>query len=189
MAIIVNSKLGLPEPFPSSPLRPPQFGLWANKYYFTFCQPYAIHKFATTLLEDRDYKWLDEQTILTDDGIKLKGNLELALEYEPKGKEAEWEIPSPYREQIARIRGELPQEPKEEKPKKEKPKKEKPKKEKKTRPAPDGLVTIAQLAEELRKKPAELRKRLRASKEEKPSHGWAWSPEEIKRIKKLLSRA
>ena len=175
-----NSRLGLPEPFPSSPSRPPRFGLRVGNHHFPLCQLYALHKFVAVLLEGQTYKWLDEQTILTDSGMRLKGDLELALEYQPKGKESEWEIPSPYHEQICRIKGVLPEEGPE--PAQE----ETPRPKKERRSAPDGLTTLAQLAEELGKKPGDLRKKLRTAKEVKPAHGWSWASEEIERIKKLL---
>jgi hypothetical protein len=183
MVVSMNTRLGLPEPFPSSPTRPPKFGLTAANHHFTFCQLYALHKFVAVLLEGRTYKWLDERTILTDDGIRLKGDLELALEYQPKGKETEWEIPTPYHEQICRIRGVLPDQPP---PQPETTPKSK--SERKPRAAPEGdLVTLAQLAEELRKKPADLRKKLRSAQEEKPAHGWAWPAEDLEKIRRLLS--
>lgn len=52
-------------------------------------------------------------------------------------------------------------------------------------PSRDGLVTLAEICEELNIEPRDARKTLR-NKVEKPDSGWCWTPDEAKKIKAML---
>lgn len=52
---------------------------------------------------------------------------------------------------------------------------------------PDGYITVAEIAAELGCKPFDVRQALRNSGAKKPDFGWAFSPDEVKAVKKLVA--
>jgi hypothetical protein len=63
------------------------------------------------------------------------------------------------------------------------------KKEKKPKVDKTGLVTISQIAEELKVIPREARGVLRSNAVPKPDAGWAWPPAEADAIRKMVKKA
>jgi len=95
--------------------------------------------------------------------------------YKYKPLEAEWELPDPYPNHIKRMMGEARSN--EFKPV-----------IKKERVSRDGLISIADICDELQIDPREARAHLRKLNEKKPDAGWAWDEKEAERVKKLLKK-
>jgi len=201
MARQLEKQLG--DAFPSSPVRPPNYSLaffvdGERTADYAFCGTYAAKHFFEAVINDRPYKWLDDRTIETSDGVKpqlrvrgsVENDLEEIIEHEYTELEEAWALPLPYDEyaqSLARgVKHKI--EPKEEQqPQEKKPKEKKPKKERKSPPVPDGLITIQDICAEIGMEPVEARKILRKNKTPKPDHGrWAWDEKGAKQIKKEL---
>lgn len=195
---ITKKPSDLKEPFPSSPSSPPKYGLYFRrggkiKAYIPFLSMYAAKKFLMAALQEFSYKWVDGtsdgmgEAIRDETGLIIEGaGLESILDYKYSKSEEEWELPPPYAHQALHIRSHRPP-PAEHLVVPEEPKK--PRKERKPRePRPDrsGLISIADIAQELDMKPGEARAILRKSKIEKPSVGWAWSTEDADKIRTVL---
>ena len=65
------------------------------------------------------------------------------------------------------------------------PAKEQPKRESK-RPSREGLVSVSDIAKEMKLSPKEARAALRRAKTDKPDVGWAFPPSEVDKIKKAI---
>lgn len=214
MSYVINQRLGLPAPFPSSPSRTPSHSITVRVnrdeafYSWNFCEIYPMKHMIERMFADREYKWVDERTIQTiddrDPHIIVKGDIEQVFDHEFTGKEAQWVIPDPYASNIARMRRETPAvtspEPALERPKQKsrgadaKPGK-KPRRDK-NRPAPrasrEGRTTIGDIAARLGIPGAKARQALRKSDETMPTPelGWSWTDQsDIDRIEALLKKS
>lgn len=190
---------GLPEPFPAAPYRVGKHCLYINKgermMVQIFAADYSARKFLDILLADDELGLTKDifgnpNTIQTSSGISVRcHDIQRLIDYEYSASEAEWELPEPYLSQALRFRSDSYHRPQ---PKVVSDNTDKParvpreKKEKSPRPARDGLISIADIAEELKMEPREARGILRKAKIEKPDAGWAWSKNEVDTIKKLL---
>lgn len=133
------------------------------------------------VIQDSSYKWMDHTSIhLQDLDITIKcDKLEEVMESAPIDT-----LPSPYPRMAADIRNEIHHEQEYVPP----PSKTKPKREKKkAAPRQDGLISIAQLAQEANLPASKARAILRSNSIPKPEGGWAWTEKEAKAIRKLLS--
>lgn len=189
------------EPFPSSPMRPPKYGIYVSyrgefMCYVNFYAKYAVKKFIDVCLNGNDYEWVDGtrngggEAIEDATGLLLEGlGLEEAMEHELNALEEAWQLPEPYEKQAkyARIR-KVPLEIKlQEVSNTPQPVVARPVREpKKASMDKSGLVTISSIAEELGIDAGEARKILRSKKVEKPEAGWAWPEDEAEKIKDLL---
>lgn len=197
MANVYFDSNGLTAAFPGCLGGPPSrfgFYVWRNDGAFCFHNfhaTYAAKEFIDTLLQGSPFKWINAQTILSNNGFKIKAeyhcSLEEVIEYTPKGKEQDFEFPVPYNGMFSRFaRIALAPEGHVEAPTRQKePKKERAPSE----PRPDGLISLADIVAELGIEPRDARQILRKSDLEKPSYGWAWPSSEVDRIKKLLKAA
>lgn len=179
--------------FPSSPTRVPTINVWF-KYgdvlerlqCHALCARWAALKFVQVALNDRSFDGPDDDGWYeTEDGLlmfKLQGDVEGLMD--DIEDEIDWEIPQPDLNQCLFAAG-LQSVKHEAEPE------EKPNKVRKVRApsaAPvsrDGLITLAEICEELKMEPRDARKILR-DKVEKPDAGWCWPPEEAKKIKAIL---
>lgn len=100
---IINRNLGLPEPFPASPSRPPKYLLrflrrGELKSSAPFATAYAAARFLRLVTEDSEYTWKNDNTILVKESeFEVNSDeLEEIIEYKLRGKEKEWELPEPY---------------------------------------------------------------------------------------------
>ena len=206
MTYLINQRLGLPDPFPSSPKRPPRFSLsimWNDTLNtISFCELYAMHRVVTSILDGREFKWVKGDVIQTvDDGpsIRLKGELEDALEYEPGAKEQQWELPEPYNSMVRRICGKEPLKPEQLPADAKPPRKKRPPE---TSQAGRGrrrtsvlrekgeLITIIEIAESIGMKPSKARQilRKRGVQPHDPATGWAWPPDHVAMVKEVLTK-
>lgn len=191
---------GLEEPFPSSPMRPPRYGVYVSyrgelMCYVNFYAKYAAKKFIEECLVGNDYEWVDGgrmgggEAIEDSTGLLIEGpGLEEVLEYKLNALEEAWELPLPYVHQAKHIRvKKVPLTIKlEEVGSAPKVIEREAKEPKKARIDKSGLVTIGAIAEELGIDAGEARKILRSKKVEKPEAGWAWSEDDAEGIKALL---
>lgn len=53
---------------------------------------------------------------------------------------------------------------------------------------PEGFITVAEIAKQLKVKPFDIRQALRNSGAVKPEFGWAFDPKEVAAIKKLIAQ-
>jgi len=58
----------------------------------------------------------------------------------------------------------------------------------KPRLKPEGMITVAMIAEMLNILPREARSRLRRASVPKPDHGWMWDPDSADQVKKLIAK-
>lgn len=185
---------------------PSNFGFYCYRKDGGFCfhnfhSAYAAKHFVDLIIDGHDYDWLDDNTIETEHGFKIRGerdSLERIVEYSYKSREErEWQPPIPYSHYYATFTGkkerltvpEKPVEP-ERKPRRErKPIPEEVKvKIKKAKVKTGDYITISQICEELGHAPRVCRQILRDLQVEKPSHGWAWPPSEAAEVKKRIAR-
>lgn len=180
--------------FPSSPKRPPThtatFRHEGNELKYStvgFCTPEALRSYIDLALDGAKFTWEDSNCIyVPDHGVRIfSAELEEAMETEEVVP-----MPHPYNQQAAKVMG-RPYESftssKDPTPRKERKKQPAtPKKARKPRPAQEGMVTIGQIADELGLSASKARKMLRDAKIDKPAHGWSWSEDDAKDIKKRL---
>ena len=182
--------------YPSAPARPPTINMWVkfgedfgHLQIHTFCARWAALKSLQVVLKDREYSEPDDmgwyETHDSEVRFKLTGDVEGLLD---ESIETDWMPPQPHLNDLLRAGGEQII-----KHDTSGPDVEKPNRVKKVRkpgvPAPsrDGLVTLAEICEELRIEPRDARKTLR-NKVEKPDAGWAWSAAEAANVKAILKK-
>lgn len=195
-----RSSAGLEDPFPSSPMRSPRYGVYVSyrgefMCYINFYAKYAMKKFVEACLNGNDYDWVDGtrsgggEAIEDSTGLLLEGpGLEDVLNHEMNSLEQAWQLPDPYIRQAQYIRiRRVPASIKLEEVSNDPQKVVVAKEPKKARIDKSDLVTIGSIAEELGIDAGEARKILRSKKVEKPEAGWAWSEDEAEDIKKLLT--
>ncbi len=162
-----------------------------------FAATYAARKFLDILLADdelaktRGVTGNEDTIIATPSAIAVRCDLiDEILDYEYSALEEQWELAdvggpdtSTAAMRFRSSSGEAYQ-PREEG---EKPKRiPKEKKESAPKASRDGLISIAQIAADLKIEPREARGILRSQKIAKPDVGWAWSKNEVDNIKKIL---
>lgn len=162
--------------------------------YLRFNTEYAAQKFIHAV---GTYTWLDRVSIQFEDTrrICISQELERILNHTLSDEEEQWTLPIPYDTYAAAI-GNRRTERREEaiSAQAEKstdiPPKPKQRETKPSVPRADrsALVTIQQIAEELKTEPRALRSILRDKQEPKPDVGWAWSPTEADAIRKMLKK-
>lgn len=192
--------LGLLQPFGSCPSRPPKIGIYMtkgeNQSYKGFYAMYAARKFLDVLFEDEGLTRIkgitgEDDTVLTESGmsIRIYQHLDELLTYKYSTDEEKWELPENYVNDAIRFRSMGFDAPNYAAKDPDAPKAERVKKEpKEKRPSKEGLVTIQQIAEELKMEPREARGILRKMKTLKPELGWCWAPAESVEIKKLVEK-
>lgn len=187
----------LPPAWPSSPMRPPVHGFYFYmngnfRGYHAFGASYSAKKFIELCLQGNDYEWVDGtrsgdgEAILDSTGLMIEGyGLEEVMDYEYTELEQAWSLTSPHDKEALQIRNRrLSLVPSISSDNDSAPRERKAKKEKVSR---DGLITIQQIAGELKLEPSEARAILRKKKIEKPAAGWAWSKDDAEAIKKTLA--
>lgn len=204
----MSKRLGLPEPFPSSPTRPPKYGIKFIRgrevvAHINFCELYAGHRILTTILEDTPYKWESDNEIEADlQHLLIRGDqkdlLTLLMEYEPSSLQQAWELPFPYPAMIRAIRRNNYVPPvthfadtlSNTAPAQLEPTSsprstiERPKKQRAERTA--GAVTISEIAKQMNIEPSHARAALRKAGVEKSSSGWEWQSDMVPSIKKKI---
>lgn len=180
-------------PFPSSPYMPPTINIWfkygddyGRLQIHCLRQRWAAKRYIEVALNGREYEEsTDPGWYISDDELlmfKLEGDVDGLLDMD----DVEWDVPQPDLNQLLLAAGldviKTPAEVVAE---------EKTRRTTTRRPAGappvsrDGLVTLAEICEELKIEPRDARKTLRG-KVEKPDAGWAWDPAEAKKIKAIL---
>lgn len=185
---------GMDHPFPANPTRNPRFGLKfintndGRLAFHNFYGRFAAKRFLDLVISNDPYTWLDDNTILIANRIKVQGeggtDLEAIIEHEDNKLEQQWEMAEPYLQFAMSIRGEPKVKPTQAEPR---PTRAKAPGRNRSRKTP-GLVTVAQLADELGITSREARQRLRKSKIAKPDGGWQWPADEAAKIKELIRK-
>ena len=154
--------------------------------FHNFHATYAAKKFLDIIMQGASFKWINDHTILTDNGLKIRAeyhcSLEEVIEYEYKGKEGSFTFPCPYDRIFDQFAGVTTTPTVTQSIPASIPTKERAPSE----PRPDGLIPLADIVAELNIEPRDARQILRKSELEKPSYGWAWARGEVDKIKKLL---
>lgn len=156
--------------------------------YHKFSALYAAKKFLDAVLDDREFTWVDDNTIQLPGLNSLKitapvGSIEGIVTHSYTPLEDEWKLTTPY-DGYARTlatghwRTAQQQMEREEKTPASSPRT--------PRPSKEGLVSVQNICTELKMHPRDARKILRG-KVEKPSAGWAFPASEVAAIKKLLT--
>ncbi|MGE0366962.1 MAG: hypothetical protein AB7Q00_14640 [Phycisphaerales bacterium] len=153
-----------------------------------FNAQYAAARMVTRLIGDDDVEWKSTTELVTASGIKIRSpHLEQLVEHTDNGEEAKWDFTIPNSYYLAAfLREERPTHTVSDRhlPAGNEPKQ--PRAPATPRdPKPDGLVSIQDIAEEMKLDPREARQILRKHAE-KPSWGWAWAADKVAGIKKLL---
>lgn len=194
----------LPEPFPSSPIRPPRFVLYCTnhenerQYIVNAYSLYAARKLFDTLVGENEIEPspLDPDRTMTFGDIDIKSDqMDQILAHVYTKDEEEWVLPSPYpgdidaflhgRRMSKRLDGE-------EGPKRVNGTGDNPqqvKREAKPKIDRTGKITVQQLAEEIGIDPRDARAALRKAKIEKPAGGWLGDEAWAKDIKEVLVKA
>lgn len=198
MAISLQHELvskGMDEPFPASPTRPPRLALrfYRDNQFIavhSFYGIYAAARFVQAVIGDEKFTWDSDTSIITSAGIRIVGeyasDLDKVMEHEDNRLEEQWVMPAPYPSYVHMItRREPPLEAKPALP--PKPSKE-PRSTTKRRKT-EGLISIAQIADELKMTPRQARGILRDTSTPKPASGsWEWDEAGAANIRKLLEK-
>lgn len=189
---------GLAPAFPSAPTRIGAFVLYIKRdgqfvSAQNFCAEYSAQKFLDLLIEGEEIK-LETDTLIKAGKLTIKcSQLKKIRDHELTATEAEWELPVPFPNTAMRIKlGETfepPEPPPLSEPSSPSPKSKTPKKERKPRTSRDGLISIAQIAEEMSITSREARGILRKREFPKPEAGWAWTEGlEVNQVKTALAK-
>lgn len=200
-----SSRPALSDAFPNSPHRPATCVLYIyygeKRWVTNFSADFAVKKFLEALFEITgagEYTWLKRSLpsgyvirhgITCDNGLRVEAPTRDELlvpleEHEYTADEEEWELPEPYPSLIRQLmsvpreEGDEPASPVSSR---------KPREAKPARPSKVGLTTVGEIAESIGMSPREARGILREH-ETKPDVGWAWSGDDVERIKALLEQ-
>lgn len=196
----------LQEPFGSAPSRPGKYAIYARKkapgesvaakqLILVAAATYAARHIFDHLIPDGNFKWLNNTTVVTPDGIEVQcAQLEEIVDYDLKGQELDWMLPEPYPRDILRFRGEAIREAEQRRehgdtvPVHPERAHDKPKRERTPRPPRNGagMVSIAQIAARINMEAREARAILRAANVDKPPQGWEWGTKGADVIERLL---
>lgn len=196
--------LGLDPPFGAAPYRPNEHFLYISKgdnfMGVGFGATYSARKFLDVLLQDDELSLTrgisgKEDTVVSSSGIIIRAdNIMDIINYKYEGREEEWELNedgnSGSARQAERFRSSsgIRVERTEESSTEGEPHPKREKKEKAPRPSKEGLISIGQVAEDLKMEARDCRAILRKMKVEKPACGWAWSKTDVDDIKKLIEK-
>lgn len=195
-----HKDLKLPDPFPSAPHRaasivmrfrsPEDRNNTDHLWVIGFNELYAAKVFFDSVFGTK-YKWLSELEVQASNTIMKCEDIDTIVNYKLKNKEKEWTLPEPYMgyansiREGKRLRIEGEKHPK----RSENTAKDKPKDAPKTRQrTPNGLVSIAAIASDLGIDTREARAILRKSTIKKPQGGWAFEPDQVEEVKKVIKK-
>lgn len=155
--------------------------------YFHFSTAYAAKKFILIVIGASDTE-MDYKDLIIGDKIVVHGpvvDVRQIMEHEFTTDEKAWNMPEPYATYAAMIAGRRTNLQK----KLEEEKAIPPRPDVKVLPRskrPPGLVTIQDICAELNVLPAVARNTLRKKGVPKTIHGYAWTPDEADKIRKIL---
>lgn len=207
--------------YPSSPTHPPILNVYAKNLEDSrssnsgFAALYAARRYVDFIIQDRPYRWIDDNTIIVNDRVQVwtdakPDGLSEILEHEFTLAERRWELPREYMRRAVTLF--VPREPDwldnwQEEKKQERIAAKETKRERKAKvkealkdsaaasaptkaPRPEGLVTLPTLLADTDIDPKEARNALRKTNTPKPEHGrWEWSPADAPAIKATIVAA
>lgn len=200
MATALQTALKLPAPFPNAlgKHNVSNYGFYCDNTntgsfcFHNFHSAYAARHFLDVLIDGHEYRWLSSNKIAVANGIIIRGegkeNVADILDYEMTAREREWIIPEPYHSYFNQFAGKIVRRVRAEgdapvarvaRVKRDRPASTK-------RVAPDGFVSIGDIADELKIEPRICRAILRSNKIEKPEHGWQWASDKASTIRELI---
>ena len=203
---------GLPEPYPSAPVRIGLYVIGTHRSKdpgptphaqaaHVFAAMYSAKKFLDALMLDDTWEEINDDKIRTSSGVDINSiYLHDLLKYEMSPAEKSWEQPFNDRAaaHLMRTREHLPRESQaaqhveEPKATPTEPETKKVSRGAKIKSSADGLVTIGTIAADLGKSSREargiLRKAVKAKTITKPDAGWAYPEDEVDAIKKIINK-
>jgi hypothetical protein len=186
--------MALADPFPHPPQKAGKYQVRIFrdkdlKALLIFAACYAARHFVDLCLKDQKWDYVGDHRLEADDGHILIWSEQLheIMDHKMTQEEAAWELPRPYPNYAHMVLDGTWSDSKEVKAEPEPHPAPATKHEKTPKSSRDGLISIGQIATELRLDPREARAILRKKNIEKPTAGWAWSEEEVLAIKKLLT--
>ena len=206
--------MALERAFPSSPTVNPKINITISRrkpegfWHFAFVGTYAAKHFIDALLQDAEYKWVSDSMIEMhshgDWNIHTQNSLtglNDIFEHKFTKAEAEWQLPTPYPNQIRQIRGESyfdieparagsPAAQASAPAKGAKNAQETPSRVKQhvSKPSKSGLITLPEIASPLGLDAKAARNILRNAAYPKPDSGrWEFDATEAEKVKKVLS--
>lgn len=206
MAESMNDRLKLPPAFPIalSDNVVSRFGFYCTTDTGRFCfhnfhSEYAARHFLDLVIDERTYKWLNDDEIELSNGTRIRGErprqLDRILRYQMNEREQLWEPPIPDRYYwLSFARGKAisidgssepvkaPRAPRAPMPDELKVHR------KKLKAKSGQYITVADIAKELNVSPRDCRQALRQLKVAKPDHGWAWAPSDAEAIRNKLRK-
>jgi len=189
-----------PPKTPSAPKRPGKYVIYfsriddegvRNPNVVIWAAEYAAKRFLSMLRNNQPITWIDDETWEVGDLRVSCDLMEELWSYRYANRdEREWEVPEPYYSCALRAIGRAPVVTRREviEATKAGKKPRKPRGDRKPRASRDGLITVQQIAAELKVTPRECRMVLRALKLPKPEAGWAWTEVEAKKIKPQIEK-
>jgi hypothetical protein len=185
-------------PFPSAPSRPASYCVKASRWEdgyalphviaICFLEAYGVKHWLNVYLRRLSYK-VDGSLIVVEDGSTLSGALD-CIDYELRGDELRWQLPENIVRQIAMFRRatwHVADEPAAPVANAGRQRAIVARVERIARPErPQDMLTITQIAEQMNVLPRVARAILRGSGRTKPEYGWAFAPQEIPAIQKLI---
>lgn len=185
--------LGLPEPFPSAPLRPGKYVMYISRgkveEIHIFAQVWAAKHFVLACLGDTPYVLESNEHLRAENGLFIRSSrMAEIMNHRLSKKEQQWELPTPYNGRAYFLKhGErMEREARPAPMKKERARR--PRRERKPRTSREGLVDMKQICADLDCKPRDARAVLRKAKVEKPDAGWAFPPERAEEIKAIIKK-
>lgn len=203
-------------PFPHHPRKPGIYVLyidWPDKD--TSCVPiyslaYGAKKHLDIILDGLEWELVrdddaligiidDKRWLVAENGIRVRcSRLQEILDHKYSSEEESWQMPPNRLQAIEAFRygkaitqhkepdSETPSETAK-KARRAKRRSDAPKQPRKKREMPQGMITVAMIAESLNMLPREARARLRKASVAKPDLGWMWSEAEAEEIKELIA--
>lgn len=201
--MVTSQKL---DPFASSPSKPPKCtlrGEWENEdgspgkmQLRTFRGIWGAKRLFDFWTEHKQVKWIKSNTLVTEDGMTIRSpELEEIVEYKLTKEEANYIWPEPFLSEVTAFKNKTSVKtlsPTSDHSRVDKPaRKAREPREKKVRtprPSKDGLISIGEIAAEMKIEPRIARGVLRDTKTPKPDAGWAWPKAEVEKIKSIIKK-
>lgn len=205
---------GMEEAFPSSPTRPPRYGIRIDNLtnsdrrdWNNFYGVYAAKRWIEDIIDGHKTNWLDDNTMEVPSlSIRITceqrpDGLTRIMDHEYTTAERQWEIPEPHATQILRIRnpGNYQQIVKDRrqaaesdddaqshaKPPRSRPERA-PRREKTPKKRTDNLISLPDVLAGTDISPKEARTILRKIEYPKPDAGWAFTSDEAPKVLKAI---
>lgn len=189
------------DPFASSPAKPPKCSLrmeWPDTDQMqlrTFRDFWGAKKLFDFLTDFKAVRWLTTtKLVVNETGMVISSpELEQIVEHKLDKKHEQYQWTEPFLSEVTAFKNKttIKSSKGNDKPKRERddtPRPTREKKERVPRPSKDGLITIGDIASDMKIEPRIARGILRDTKTPKPDAGWAWAKNEVDAIKTIIKK-